>query len=179
MPLIVIWSRLLSYETCIRYQQKKRKSRFKKRKKSGFYNSLLDGMCSFSNWVRKTWYKVNIRKWLKEVVFLTCAAVCFLRYLKPLGPPKKVENMWDHIYLVNKWKYTKCYSSLSFLSYNIHANLWVACVFIFRNDRNYLKCKRGLLLVSVDAGVNLYLMNKKPDFPLGVTGSYIERVKCR
>ena len=33
--------------------------------------------------------------------------------------------------------------------------------------------------MSVDAGVNLYLMDKKPDFPLGLTGSYIERVKCQ
>lgn len=33
--------------------------------------------------------------------------------------------------------------------------------------------------MSVDAGVNLYLMDKKPDFPLGLTGSYIERIKCR
>lgn len=33
--------------------------------------------------------------------------------------------------------------------------------------------------MSVDAGVNLYLMDKKTDFPLGLTGSYIERVKCR
>lgn len=32
--------------------------------------------------------------------------------------------------------------------------------------------------MSVDAGVNLYLVDKKPDFPSALTGSYIERVKC-
>ena len=46
-------------------------------KKWRFYNILFDGMyCS-------------VKEWLKQTVFLTCAVVCFRRYLQPVGSPKK------------------------------------------------------------------------------------------
>ena len=46
-------------------------------KKSRFFNVLFDGMYS------------SVKEWLKQTVFLTSAVVCFRRYLKPLGSPKK------------------------------------------------------------------------------------------
>ena len=62
----------------LRYQRLKNGKRgFKKEKKSRFYNILFNGMYS------------SVKKWLKQTVFLTCAVVCFRRYLKPLGSPKK------------------------------------------------------------------------------------------
>ena len=56
-------------------------------KKSRFYNILFDGMYS------------SVKEWLKQNVFLTGAVVCFRRYLKPLGSPKKGKKKREITYM--------------------------------------------------------------------------------
>ena len=56
-------------------------------KKSRFFNILFDGMYS------------SVKEWLKQTVFLTCAVVCFRRYLKPLGSPKKGKKKCEITYI--------------------------------------------------------------------------------
>ena len=55
--------------------------------KSRFCNILFDGMYS------------SVKEWLKRTVFLTCAVVCFGRYLKRLGSPKKGKKKREITYI--------------------------------------------------------------------------------